>query len=182
MDQRPNPDDAIQPDTKDWTWVVERPCPECGFDPASAPPEALPGLIEDASERLQLALERGDATVRTRPGVWSVVEYSQHMADVLEVMTQRLRAILDAAGADAAFESWDGDAVAQASEYDHANTHVTGILVKQRAAAAASAWAEPTGEQWGWTGVRSDGVRFTAAGLGAYLAHELVHHLRDVDA
>ncbi|HEY5013683.1 MAG TPA: DinB family protein, partial [Acidimicrobiia bacterium] len=22
----------ITPDTKDWTWVLERPCPECGFD------------------------------------------------------------------------------------------------------------------------------------------------------
>ena len=25
----------ITPDTKDWTWVLERPCPECGFDPAT---------------------------------------------------------------------------------------------------------------------------------------------------
>ena len=22
----------VPPDTKDWTWVLERPCPECGFD------------------------------------------------------------------------------------------------------------------------------------------------------
>ena len=22
----------IVPDDKDWTWVLERPCPECGFD------------------------------------------------------------------------------------------------------------------------------------------------------
>lgn len=22
--------DQIVPDTKDWTWVLERPCPECG--------------------------------------------------------------------------------------------------------------------------------------------------------
>jgi hypothetical protein len=27
--------DAITPDTKDWTWVLERACPECGFDPAA---------------------------------------------------------------------------------------------------------------------------------------------------
>ena len=27
--------DAITPDTKDWTWVLERTCPECGFDPAA---------------------------------------------------------------------------------------------------------------------------------------------------
>ena len=22
---------TIEPDTKDWTWVLDRPCPECGF-------------------------------------------------------------------------------------------------------------------------------------------------------
>lgn len=26
---------AIVPDDKDWTWVLERPCPECGFDTAA---------------------------------------------------------------------------------------------------------------------------------------------------
>ena len=26
---------SIEPDTKDWTWVLERPCPECGFDAAA---------------------------------------------------------------------------------------------------------------------------------------------------
>jgi len=40
---------SIEPDTKDWTWVLERPCPECGFDAtaiavtelaAQAPPRA----------------------------------------------------------------------------------------------------------------------------------------------
>jgi hypothetical protein len=23
---------AVPPDTKDWTWVLERRCPECGFE------------------------------------------------------------------------------------------------------------------------------------------------------
>jgi hypothetical protein len=23
---------TIIPDTKDWTWVLDRPCPECGLD------------------------------------------------------------------------------------------------------------------------------------------------------
>jgi hypothetical protein len=33
MHERPDTDEApIVPDTKDWTWVLERPCPECGFD------------------------------------------------------------------------------------------------------------------------------------------------------
>ena len=35
---------AIDPDVKDWTWVLERPCPECGLD-ASA---VTPGSLADA--------------------------------------------------------------------------------------------------------------------------------------
>ena len=31
---------AIVPDDKDWTWVLQRECPECGFDASSLPPES----------------------------------------------------------------------------------------------------------------------------------------------
>ena len=34
---------AITPDTKDWTWVLERPCPECGFEAAAHDVSDLPG-------------------------------------------------------------------------------------------------------------------------------------------
>ena len=36
---------AITPDTKDWTWVLQRPCPECGFDTQGFPVAAVPGMI-----------------------------------------------------------------------------------------------------------------------------------------
>jgi hypothetical protein len=36
---------TIVPDTKDWTWVLERPRPECGFDTSGFPVEAVPGMI-----------------------------------------------------------------------------------------------------------------------------------------
>ena len=41
--------DAIVPDTKDWTWVLERPCPECGFDPAAQGLGDLPRLVHDTA-------------------------------------------------------------------------------------------------------------------------------------
>src|SRR5436853_6695544 len=39
----PSPADSvravtIKPDVKDWTWVLERPCPECGYDASAVPP------------------------------------------------------------------------------------------------------------------------------------------------
>ena len=33
---------SITPDTKDWTWVLERPCPECGFEAAAHDVSDLP--------------------------------------------------------------------------------------------------------------------------------------------
>ena len=36
---------TIVPDTKDWTWVLQRPCPECGFDTQAFSREAVPGMI-----------------------------------------------------------------------------------------------------------------------------------------
>ena len=74
------------------------------------------------------------------------------------------------------------DAAAVEKEYFKANTHVTAILIKERAAAAAEAWAEPEGEQWDWPGLRSNGAQFTARTLGAYMVHDLTHHLHDVGA
>lgn len=177
-----SPPEPVAGDTKDWTWVLERPCPECGFDPAKVSVERIPDLITDAAGRFALALQQADAGVRTREGVWSTVEYGQHVADVLEVMTDRLEAILAEEGGEARFDDWDQDAAATEKEYWRANTHVTAILVKERAAAAAEAWSEPEGEQWDWPGVRSNGSRFTARTLGTYLVHDLVHHLHDVGA
>ena len=36
---------AIVPDDKDWTWVVQRPCPECGYDAAGVTHERVAPII-----------------------------------------------------------------------------------------------------------------------------------------
>ena len=176
------PPHPTAPDTKDWTWVTERPCPECGFDPAAVSPEALPGLILDASARFQRALEGRGAERRPQPTTWSPIEYARHVADVCEVMTTRLSLILASDGAGAEFEDWDQDLAATEEEYWLSDANATRVLVGERAKAAAKAWAEPEGEQWEWTGVRSNWSRFTALSLGRYFAHDLIHHLHDVGA
>jgi hypothetical protein len=47
---------TIIPDTKDWTWVLLRPCPECGFDTSSFPREAVSGMIVTSAAAWQDAL------------------------------------------------------------------------------------------------------------------------------
>lgn len=36
---------TIEPEAKDWTWVLARPCPECGFATADVDPASLGALI-----------------------------------------------------------------------------------------------------------------------------------------
>ena len=158
----------------------ERPCPECGFDAKAVAPESLPSLIRDASARFQAAVDQRGAEERPSPGTWSAIEYGRHVADVCEVMTARLGLILDSDGAGAEFEDWDQDAAA--AEYWLSDANATRILIAERGEAAAKAWSEPEGDQWEWTGLRSNGSRFTALSLGRYFAHDLTHHLHDVGA
>ena len=40
-------DDIVPGDSKDWTWVLERACPECGVDPGSIDVETIPELVRD---------------------------------------------------------------------------------------------------------------------------------------
>ena len=43
---------TIEPDTKDWTWVLERACPECGFDAAACDVDDLPAAIARQRRRV----------------------------------------------------------------------------------------------------------------------------------
>ena len=55
----------ITPDTKDWTWVLERPCPECGFDASAFERELVGSMILANAASWQRVL-RGPA-VAPRP-------------------------------------------------------------------------------------------------------------------
>ena len=60
----------IVPDEKDWTWVLERECPECGFDTAAVDRDELPGRIAATSAAWGAILGGPDVRQRpdTRPG------------------------------------------------------------------------------------------------------------------
>ena len=58
----------IEPDTKDWTWVLERPCHECGFDANGVRPvEQLPDLIRENAHGWSDVLADEDVAVRPAP-------------------------------------------------------------------------------------------------------------------
>ena len=52
----------IEPDTKDWTWVLERPCPECGFDAPNLDRDRIPQAIRDNATLWDVVLDTDEAT------------------------------------------------------------------------------------------------------------------------
>ena len=169
----------IIPDIKDWTWVLQRPCPECGFDASAATPATAPGIVESMLPRWRAALRRPDAAERPNGDTWSVLEYACHVRDVFSLFDRRLALMLREE--DARFDDWDQDVTAVEKDYANADpAEVSAELTAEGEQIAASFGRVPE-DQWGRTGIRSNGSEFTVLTFSQYLLHDVVHHLHDVD-
>ena len=168
----------ITPDTKDWTWVLERPCPECGYDASTVSVADLPHRIR-ANAVVWLAL-MGDpeVTVRPAPGVWSPLEYACHVHDVHQVFHERLAAMMTEH--EPHFPNWDQDATAVERRYDQQVPAIVGPTLVASAYAVGDVYASVPDDDWGRKGIRSDGSVFNIASLGRYHLHDIEHHLHDV--
>jgi len=170
---------TIVPDTKDWTWVLDRTCPECGFDTRAFPKEQIPSLLrENAAQWHRVLSGRGDLRRRPRPDRWSPLEYACHVRDVCRIYTQRLDLLLTRD--DPTFPNWDQDATAVADRYQEQDPATVAEELTAAAQRLAAAFEAVTGDQWRRPGGRSDGPRFTVETFGRYFLHDPVHHLYDV--
>ncbi|RPF25982.1 DinB family protein [Georgenia muralis] len=170
------PDDAIAPDTKDWTWVLERPCPQCGLDARAVEPEDLGAGLRDLLPRWQSVLGRPDAGERPDAATWSPLEYGCHVRDVCRLMRTRLDAVLR--DDDPVFADWDQDAAA--AGYAGAGPAAVWRELADAGTDLAAALDALRPEQRDRPGRRSDGATFTATTLGRYALHEVAHHTWDV--
>jgi DinB family protein len=168
----------ITPDTKDWTWVLERPCPDCGFDPAPVGRGDLGPAIRDSAAGWPTRLGEADATQRPRPDVWSPTEYACHVRDVHVLFAQRLGLMLADDGA--RFANWDQDTTAVEEHYDLQDPAEVGPALVEAAEAVAALYDSVPDDAWGRRGVRSNGDVFTVETLGRYHLHDVLHHSWDV--
>ena len=170
--------DGIEPDTKDWTWVLERPCADCGFDGGALRVEDLPALLEETTGAWAEVLSRDDVGERPRPGVWSPLEYGAHVRDVHRVFTERVSLMLSEDGP--RFANWDQDETALAERYGEQDPAEVGAALAEAAGAVAALYAGVTDDTRDRPGYRSNGSEFTVETLGRYHLHDVVHHLWDV--
>jgi SAM-dependent methyltransferase len=172
------PSTELEPDTKDWTWVLERPCEECGFDTRTAERHDLPAAFR-SNARVWLALLADPAaTVRTRPDRWSTLEYACHVHDVHQIFHDRVSSML--AEDNPHFPNWDQDETAVEGRYGSQLPSIVGPTLVAAAYAVADVYASVPTLSWQRRGVRSDGSEFTVESLGRYHLHDVVHHLHDV--
>ena len=172
---------SIEPDTKDWTWVLDRPCPDCGFDATGLDRDRIPQAIRDNATLWEVVLGDEDAAVRPSSAVWSPLEYACHVRDVNALFAERVRLMLAAGpGEDPSFDNWDQDATAAEQDYGLQDPAIVARDVTAAAETVAATYESVAGEQWDRRGTRSNGDVFTVDTLARYHLHDVVHHAHDV--
>jgi hypothetical protein len=175
----PEPDPVV-PDTKDWTWVLDRPCAECGFDPAAHTLASVPAALHDSAMVWSGVLARPDAADRPSPGTWSPLEYACHVRDVHRLFAERVELMLAEDGP--RFANWDQDATALASRYAEQDPATVDAELVEAAGHVAGVYAAVPAGSAGRRGTRSNGSEFTVETLALYHLHDVLHHVHDVGA
>lgn len=177
MSQTPDP---ITPDDKDWTWVLEQVCPECGADVRSFAREEIGTMVRGNAAEWTTVLDAPTAELRRRPqpDKWSALEYAAHVRDVYDLYLFRLNLMLTEDGP--AYPNWDQDETAVAERYNEQDPVRVRRQLAASGAALADRWDEVGDDDWQRTGYRSDGAEFTVETFARYLIHDPIHHLWDV--
>src|SRR5664279_4013705 len=135
----------ITPDTKDWTWVLRRPCPECGFDAARADHALVGSMVRENAAAWVEVLARPGVAHRPTPAVWSPLEYACHVRDVFRRFDERL--VLMLTEDDPGFANWDQDATAVAERYAEQNPAVVSAELMEAGSIIAARFDGVSGAQ-----------------------------------
>jgi DinB superfamily len=169
----------IVPEDKDWTWVLDRRCPDCGFDASACANEAVPALIRENADAWRTLLANGGIRAgRPNTSTWSSLEYACHVRDVFRRFDQRI-ALMESED-DPLFPNWDQDASAVDDHYDAQDPTQVVAELRSSADALAARLETISGVVWDRPGRRSDGASFTIGTIARYMIHDPTHHLWDV--
>jgi hypothetical protein len=156
-------------------------CEECGFTYDTVAAQDVPRRLDAAGPRFAAALAAvRDPRRRPAPSVWSPLEYTCHVRDVLRVQGERLALALSCD--DPEFTAMGREERVVLDAY---NAQDPPVVLTQLAAAArdlAGAFAALTPSQWHRTGVYNWPTveSRTVLWLGRHTLHEVEHHLLDL--
>jgi hypothetical protein len=168
-----------EPDTKDWTWTLQRQCRQCGLSAGEIGlDEIATRAFVAAEEWVQILRSSPAVSARPQPDVWSPLEYGAHVRDVFRLFDARLMRML--AEDDPTFANWDQDETAIRERYAEQDPEVVADQLEAAAQTMVGHIQALREDQLGRTGRRSDGSEFTVVTLLQYFLHDVVHHLWDV--
>ena len=169
----------IDPDSKDWTWVLSRTCPECGFDASICGALAVAALLRGNASKWETLLAEGRITRgRSNPAKWSPLEYACHVRDVCRIYDERIALMLEVP--DPLFANWEQDATAVDDQYDEQDPRTVVNALVASAEVLANRLDSLSADDWEREGSRSDGASFTIDSISRYMIHDPIHHLWDV--
>ncbi len=167
---------------KDWTWVLDRPCDECGYDSALLEREQLAAAVRVVAAKWRDVLSRPAVAATGASGerTWSVLEYGCHVRDVFDLFEGRIRDMLKARKPPT-FRNWDQDIAAADGAYGDQEPPQVAYDLASNAGKVASLLDRVDGDEWKRTGGRADGPQFTVESIVRYMLHDVEHHLFDVE-
>ncbi|WP_436530611.1 FtsK/SpoIIIE domain-containing protein [Actinoplanes sp. HUAS TT8] len=156
-------------------------CAECGFTYGSVSAADLPARLRSAGALYASALlATPDLRRRPSPEVWSPLEYTCHVRDMLRVQRERVALALAVDGP--AFTPMGRDERPLRDDYNGQDPYVVLSDLDQAAESLAAAFASMTAAELARTGTYNWPV--TAARnmlwVGRHTVHETVHHLLDI--
>ncbi|MBA2609425.1 MAG: DinB family protein [Actinobacteria bacterium] len=163
-------------------WV----CPECGLDYGTLHPPFAINTIKSFPRRFTEALEPAapsednEAMIRTRPApdVWSAIEYTAHVADLMDEFAVVIHRIYSEASPTIGFS--DPDEKAASEKWNELPTEPLLGQLKANCAALVAEADRIDGAGW----IRKATFPWGERDLLTMLqnaAHEGVHHLKDVE-
>lgn len=168
-----------------WQWprIQQEACPQCGFDPASLPPDTLGDLaVELGAKWRAFLVEADDTYLRAipEPGVNSPLQYGAHVRDILKVYGERMVLGVEHESPTVPIfnppqEVWEEYNRLGAEELADDLEARAGRLAEIVAGMDPSAWSRIVVNDRGQYGVYT----FTVAGLARNAVHEAHHHLLD---
>jgi hypothetical protein len=168
----------IVPEDKNWIWVLERACSECGIDAAAIDVTQTPTVVREIAARWQPVLKRPTATERANDDRWSDLEYACHVRDILSIYDMRLNRMLNEDGPH--YENWDPDQASLDGKYTDQDPAQVATAIATLGEQIAKSFERVRPNDWERTGFRGDGIAFTIKTFAQYFLHDPLHHLWDV--
>ena len=159
-------------------------CAECGFDYGALEQSRLAGEITQQAALLASITTRSSTrTLRTRsrPDVWSPLEYACHVRDVLEV--QRLRVREATTTQRPVFSSMRREELLAERRYNESDPAAVAQDVVTGATVLADLLDSLTPPEWAAEGIYNFPTTQARSveWIARHTVHEVVHHLRDLE-